>query len=125
MVTFSCRIYNLVARFTEKYSIYTVRAGHKKSASFYPLIRQAWQMEVFTLLCDMTCMLNEFKKDKFFYTCNKGFVMNAFVVILKPSLPFLEKFLVKTPTFSCHIRPPRIETKMDLPKILLINEEIT
>ena len=106
MVTFSCRIDHLVASFTEKYSLYTVRSGHNKPASFYPLIRQAWQMEVFSLLCDMTCMLNEFKKDNFFYTCNKVFVMNAFVKTLKPSLVFLKKFLVKLQPFHVILDPP-------------------
>ena len=106
MVTFSRRIYNLVARFTEKYSIYTLRAGHKKPTSFYPLIRQARQMEVFSLLCDMTHMLNEFKKDKFFYTCNKVFIMNVFVVTLKPSLAFLKKFLLKHKHFHVILHPP-------------------
>ena len=111
MVTFTCRIYSLVARFTEKYSIYNFRAGHKKPTSFYPLIRQAWQMEVFSLLCNMTCMLNEFKKDKFFYTCNKVFVMNAFVVTLKPSLAFLKKFLLKHQHFYVILDPPNQKPK--------------
>ena len=79
MVTFSRRTYNLVARFMDKYSVYTVRHGHNKPSNFYPLIRQAWQMGLFRLLSDMKQMLNEFKKDKFFYTCNKVFVMNAFL----------------------------------------------
>ena len=68
-------------------------------------------MELFGLLSDMKKMLNEFKKDKFFYTCNKVFVMNAFLISLKPSLVFLEKFLVKHTHFHVILHPPDPKNK--------------
>ena len=79
---------------------------HKIPGVFYPIICQARRMEGFSLLCNMISMLQEFKKSKFFYTCNKVYILNAFVSLLKPSLCFLERFLLKNSHFHIVIPPP-------------------
>ena len=84
----------------------STRTFHKKPGVFYPMIRQACCMEVFSLLCDMMSMLQEFKKSKFFYMYNKVYILNAFVSLLKPSLHFLERFLLKNSHFHVVIPPP-------------------
>ena len=57
MVTFSRQIYLLVARIVSDYCKEQVTEGHKRPAHFYPLIRQARQMEIFLLLCDINTTL--------------------------------------------------------------------
>ena len=47
-----------------------VTESHKQPALFYPLIRQARQMEIFLLLCDMNTTLSRLKQKKYFNTCN-------------------------------------------------------
>ena len=62
---------------------------NKQPANFHPLIRQARQMEIFSFLSDINCMLQHLKKKKYFHTCNKVGVLNSFVrsyfhVVLPP-----------------------------------------
>ena len=99
IVSFTHGIYGLIVKFTSQHSTYVIRTCHKKPGVFYPMIRQAHHMEAFSLLCDMMSMLQEFKKSKFFYTCNKVYILNAFVSLLKPLLHFLEQFLLKNSHF--------------------------
>ena len=66
IVSFTHGIYGLIAKFTSQHSTYVIRTCHKKPGVFYPMIHKACCMEVFSLLCDMMSMLQEFKKAKFF-----------------------------------------------------------
>ena len=106
MVTFSRGIYILIARFMENYAERTIVSMHKKCARFYPLIRQARQMEIFSVMSDMIQMLNALKKCNYFHTCNKVYILNSFLTTLKPSLTFLEKFLLKNSHFHVVLPPP-------------------
>ena len=106
IVSFTRCIYGLIVKFTSQHSTYVIRTCHKKPGVFYPMICQARRMEVFSLLCDMTSMLQEFKKSKFSYMCNKVNILNAFVSLLKLSLHFLEQFLLKNSHFHVVIPPP-------------------
>ena len=90
IVSFTRGIYGLIVKCTSQHSTYVICTCHKKPGVFYPIIHQAHCMEVFSLLCDMMSMLNKFKKSKFFYMCNKVYILNEFVSLLKPSLCFLE-----------------------------------
>ena len=106
MVTFSRHIFVLLERIVRDYCLEQVTDSHKRPGSFYPLIRQARQMEVFLLLCDMNTTLSNLKKKKYFNTCNRVYVLNNFVKTLRPSVPFLEKFLLKHNHFHVIIPPP-------------------
>ena len=106
IVSFTRGIYGLIAKFTSQHSTYVICTCHKKPGVFYPMICQACCMGAFSLLCDMMSMLQEFKKSKFFNMCNKVYILNAFVSLLKPSLHFLERFLLKNLHFHVVIPPP-------------------
>ena len=56
--------------------------------NFYPLIRQARQMEVFSCICGTLNVLGTLQKNSFFKECNKVFQLNNFLRSLKPSLVF-------------------------------------
>ena len=106
MVTFTRQIYLLLARIVRDYCQEEVTESHKRPACFYPLIRQARQMEIFLLLCDMNTTLRRLKEKKYFNTCNRVYILNNFVKTLRPSVFFLEKFLLKHPHFHVVIPPP-------------------
>ena len=82
MVTFLWRIYCLVVCVVVNYCKEPLSELHKSLASFYPLIRQARQMEIFSLLSDIEYMLCGLKKKNYFRTCNKVYVLNEFVKTL-------------------------------------------
>ena len=90
---------------------------NNEPGQFYPLIVQARQMEILSTLCDMDIMLRKLKKINYVNICNKVYVMNHFMRSLKPSLTFLEKFLVKNPHF--HVMPPPKEAMPVYSNILL------
>ena len=77
---------------------------------FYPLIRQARQMEIFTRICGTLNLLGKLKKNYFFKECNKVYLLNNFLRSLKPSLAFLEQFLLRTSHFHV-IVPPLVPAK--------------
>ena len=106
MVTFLRRIYCLVVRVVVNYCKEPLSELHKSPGSFYPLIRQARQMEIFSLLSDIEYMLHGLKKKNYFWTCNKVYVLNEFVKTLRPSSFFLQKFLLKHKHFHIVLLPP-------------------
>ena len=106
MLAFTWGIYLLVFRIVGDYCKEEVSEMNKQLGQFYPLIRKARQMDIFSLLSDIHCMLNRLKKKKYFHTCNKIGVLNSFLRNLKPSLVFLEKFLVKHKHFHIVLSPP-------------------
>ena len=68
MVAFTQEIYLLVFRIVGDYCKEKVSKMNKRPASFHPLIRQARQMEIFSLLSNINCMLQHLKKKKYFHT---------------------------------------------------------
>ena len=106
MVAFTRGIYLLVVRFIRDYCKHDVSEYHKRPGHFYPIIRQARQMEIHSLLYDMDIMLKHLKMLRYFRSCNKVFVLNEFLKSLKPSLFFLQKFLVRHRHFHVVIPPP-------------------
>ena len=103
-VVFTRGIYLLGFRIIHNYCKRKISEMHRKPAVFYPLIRQARQMEIFTYFCDMNSMLLILKKEKY-------------MKMLKPSLTFLEKFLVKNSHFHFTVPLRR--------KYAIINRNIT
>ena len=99
MVAFTQGIY-LLFRIVGDYCKEKVSEMNKRSGQFYPLIRKAGQMDIFSLLSDIHCMLSHLKKKKYFHTCN------SFLRNLKPSLVFLKKFLVKHKHFHIILQVP-------------------
>ena len=106
MVAFTRGIYLLVFRIIGDYCKEKVSKMNKRPGQFYPLIHKAGQMDIFSLLSDIHCMLSRLKKKKYFNTCNKVGILNSFLRNLKPSLVFLEKFLVKHKHFHIVLPPP-------------------
>ena len=106
IVGFPRGIYLLIFRTIHDYVKTKVSEMHCKPTVFYPLIRQARQMEIFSYFCDINSMLLILKKGKYFHTCNKLYVMNHFLKTLKPSLTLLEKFLVDNSHFHVTVPPP-------------------
>ena len=82
MVTFLRRIYCLVVHVVVNYCQKPLSQLHKSLGSFYPLIRQARQMEIFSLLSDIEYMLRGLKNKNYFRTCNKVYILNEFVKTL-------------------------------------------
>ena len=72
---------------------------------FFPLIRQARQFEIHSILCYMACILTQTKKMRYFETCQKVSVLNKYVLTLQPSRYFLDDYLVKHPHFHCTLPP--------------------
>ena len=89
---------------------------NKRPGQFYPLIHKTRQMDIFSLLSDIHCMLHRLKKKKYFHTYNKVGVLNSFLRNLKPSLVFLEKFLVKHKHFHIVLPPPEKKPQHYYPK---------
>ena len=67
---------------------------YRKHTSYFPRIIQARQMSILAILCSMEYMLSELKKTWYFTLCNKVFVLNHFLQMLKPSRHFLEEFVM-------------------------------
>ena len=116
MLTFTRGIYLLVFRIVGDNCKEEVSEMNKRPGQFYPLIRKARQMDIFSLLSDIHCMLNRLKKKKYFHTCNKIGVLNSFLRNLKPSLVFLEKFLVKHKHFHVVLPPPEKKPRRYFPR---------
>ena len=76
---------------------------------FYPLIHQASQMEILSLICGMIRLLNSLKRKSFFKKCNKVFELNNFLKNLHPLLGFLQTFLVKNEHFDVVLPPPKLK----------------
>ena len=75
---------------------------------FRPLIRQARQFEIHSLLCYIASLIRKVKKEKYFHTCKNVAVMNSFLMKIRPSRLFLEKFLVANPHFHSEVpKPPK------------------
>ena len=66
MLTFMRRIYIVTACFVGDCCKKPVCSVHKRPSSFYPLIWQARQMEIFNILADIHSMLSNFKKKEIF-----------------------------------------------------------
>ena len=77
-----------------------------KHSVFFPLIRQARQFEIHSILCFMASLLNTLKKKKYFMHCRHIGVMDKFVKLLQPSRIFLDKFLVGNAHFH-EVVPPK------------------
>ena len=120
MVVFTRGIYLLVFHIVGDYCKEEVSEMNKRPGQFYPLICKARQMDIFSLLSDIHCMLNRLKKKKYFHTCNKVGALNSFLRNLKSSLVFLEKFLVKHKHFHVVLPTTREETSPLISKILLV-----
>ena len=104
IVCFTCNINNILNRCTHDYS--GVKESVYAPRTFYPLIRQARQMEIFSLLCGMNSILLSIRKNGFFRTCNQVHHLNQFLRDLKPSIIFLQKFVVDNKHFHVVIPPP-------------------
>ena len=104
IVCFTRNINNILNRCTRDYS--GVKESVYAPKTFYPLIRQARQMEIFSLLCGMNTILLSIRKSGFFRTCNKVYRLNHFLTHLKPSIIFLQKFVVDNKHFHVVIPPP-------------------
>ena len=105
IVGFMRGIYLLIFHTIRDYVKTKVSKMHRKPTVFYPLIQQARQMEIFSYFCDINSMLLILKKGTYFHMCNKQYVMNHFLKMLKPSLTFLEKFLVDNSHFHITVPP--------------------
>ena len=116
MVTFTRGIYLIITRVVRDYCLEEICDFHKRPAFFYPLIRQARQMEIFSLLCDIQVMLKRLKEKCFFHSCNKVFVLNNFIRNLRPSMFFLQKFLVDHPHFHVILPPPEKKRRYQYPR---------
>ena len=77
-----------------------------KHCVFFPLICQARQFEIHSILCFMASLLNTLKKKKYFMHCRHIGVMDKFVKLLQPSRIFLDKFLVGNAHFH-EVVPPK------------------
>ena len=106
MVRFMRGIVFLVSKAVREYCGEEVSEIHKERGVFYPLIRQARQMEIFRIFCDIECTLVKLKEKRFFQECKRIYVLNNFLRTLKPSLLFLEKFLLDNPHFHVVLPPP-------------------
>ena len=106
MVRFMRGIVSLVSKVVSEYCGEEVSEKHKEQGVFYPLIHQARQMEIFRIFCDIECMLVKLKEKRFFQECKRIYVLNNFLKTLKPSLLFLEKFLLDNPHFHVVLPPP-------------------
>ena len=116
MLAFTRGIYLLVFHIVGDNCKEEVSEMNKRLGQFYPLIHKARQMDIFSLLSDIHCMLNHLKKKKYFHTCNKIGVLNSFLGNLKPSLVFLEKFLVKHKHFLVVLPPPEKKPRRYFPR---------
>ena len=106
MVYFLRGIYLLVLRTVHDYCKQPVSEGYKRQGQFYPLIRQARQMEIFSVLTNIHIMMNLLKVRRFFQSCKHVYVLNHFMRTLKPSVIFLEKFLLRNKHFHVVLPPP-------------------
>ena len=94
--------------------VVTVRCGMNhtpycpKMGVFFPLIRQARQFEIHSLLCFMASLLQKLKTTKFFAKCNKLGVMNEFMATLQPSRNFFDNFVIRNAHFH-EVLPPKIK----------------
>ena len=116
MLKFTRGIYFIVMRSVCDYCHVDISDSHKRPGSFYPLIRQARQMEIFSLLCDIHVMLDRVKKKRFFHECNKVFILNHFLRQVRPSLFFLQKFLLDHPHFHVIMPPPENKRRKKYPR---------
>ena len=73
---------------------------------FFPLIQQARQYKIHSILCHILSMLSELKEIKYFQKCKQVGVLNHFLTTLQPSRFFLDKFLLKHQHFH-EVLPPR------------------
>ena len=98
IMEFMANIHSLVYKVIEGYTK-TQLSDYKTRASYFPRIIQARQMSIHSMLCSLQSMFHDLKKKKYFETCNKIFVLNHFLQTLKPSIFFLEDFLMSHPHF--------------------------
>ena len=110
MLSFCRNISLLMYRVINAFDYRDIPVYNPSPGAFYPLIRQAHQMEIHSLLCYMASLMAHLKRNKYFYTCNKFKHMNQFLKQLQPSLHFLEKFLVSNKHFHC-VLPPQEPNK--------------
>lgn len=116
MVTFLRNIYFIMSRVVSDYCKETVSVMNMKHWVFYPLIREARQHEIHSLLCDMACMMSNLRKKRYFKSCNKVYVLNHFLRTLNPSLVFLQKFVVRNQHFHVVLPPPEPKRRNYYPK---------
>jgi len=98
ILDFSLGIHNIMYKVIEDYTK-TKLLKSTLSETYYPLIRQAHQMSIHSVLCSMACMLSDLKQKRYFTTCNKVFVLNHFLQTLNPSILFLQEYLKAHPHF--------------------------
>ena len=108
IMEFSVNIHSLMYKVIEQYTK-TELSDYKRGASYYPHIIQARQMSIHSILRSMECMLRKLKKTRYFTTCNKVYILNHFLQMLKPSRHFLEDFLMSHPHFHVvlHVEPKK------------------
>ena len=105
MLEFIVPIRHIMYKVIRDYT-HTSLCEYQTRESYYPLIRQARQMSIHSILCHMAAMLADLKKKRYFTTCNKVYILNHFLQTLTPSEHFLEKFLVSHPHFHVEMPPP-------------------
>ena len=95
MVRFSRDISYIIFKVvTEKCGIHCAKFD-PRAMVFFPLIREARQFEIHSILCHILSMLSELKAMKCFQKCKRVGVLNHFLITLQPSRFFLDKFLLK------------------------------
>ena len=109
MVSFLCNINVSVTCAVCEYCKQFKPVKIPSSGVFYPLMWQAWQMEIHILLCTMSSHLLKLRQKQYFRTCSKIYLLNFFLTTLKPSLMFLQKFLLANSHF--HVVLPSPEPK--------------
>ena len=92
MVTFLCNISVLVTHAVCDYCKQCKPVSIPSSGVFFPFIRQAWQMEIHSLLCTMTSLLVKLRKKDYFRTCSKKFSTYIFEQPLNLHLCFFRNF---------------------------------
>ena len=104
VLNFSRGITQLMTNFVRNYTK-TEIFPHNQYSQFYPLIVQSRQMDIHHILCDMTGMLSDLKRKKFFKQCNKIYILNNFLQTLHPGFLYIQKFIVANEHFHVPIPP--------------------
>ena len=104
VLKFAHAIAQLMTNFVRIYAKTEIFPRYQYS-EFYPLIVQSSQMDIHHILCDMTGMLSDLKRKKFFKECNKIYILNKFLQTLHPGFLYIQKFIVANEHFHVPIPP--------------------
>ena len=108
MVKFSREISHIVFNTVHNICQVEVQKLTERHGIFFPLICQARQFEIHTLLCYMATTLHKTKEIKYFENCRKVGVLNKFLTTLQPAKQFLDKFVIDNPHFHDFLPPPHL-----------------